>query len=587
MNNCKILLYILFPFLILCIQCRNKESEWKHVKNIDQYLVYRHFLKDNPGTGYKEEITQRIDTLKQAWHPEMQDVTSLSLIIDESFPEGYDFSIGRSQVKTVLKEIMNHADFDVIEESNKRTDAILKVTIVGKPRGAHYIGTKGIQYSGASIFGDLRLIKNEKEIARCGFMGKEGTPGTIYHTYENKTDAPFFPALSNSSIPFSLYRLINQVTNIPPNFLAYMFFGGRGYISGEGNLLYLATGPTLKVIDVETKKERWEFKTESNIRTKPIVTCNTVYFKTDTDIFALNKRDGSLRWKYFWIDYNRRLVTASSRIVCAVTDNGKLHVLDAETGVLKWDLELMPSERHKRFRPAISENTVCIGSLGSKGRWVYLFAFDAEDGTVKWKFRTSDDIRSVPVIDRNIVYFGCSDNYFYALNEKDGSLRWKYRTGGEIHSDPIIINNTVYIGSNDKCLYAFETDNGNLKWRYKTKGPVNVKPFVSNETVYLNASNTLYAINSNDGRLNWKFEDKDSKYFKIGPLAAGSTVYTGYAHLFALDAKGGLLKWKFNPYIGLASFDMVVFDQLLEPVICLYSWLGDAYFLSDEINKSK
>ncbi len=72
----KICIRVLCTFLfivILVLSCSKREMAWEDVKRINQYTIYTQFLKENPGTKYKEEIDQAIDSLKQKWYPEMQD----------------------------------------------------------------------------------------------------------------------------------------------------------------------------------------------------------------------------------------------------------------------------------------------------------------------------------------------------------------------------------------------------------------------------------------------------------------------------------------------------------------------------------
>ncbi len=61
-----------------------------------------------------------------------------------------------------------------------------------------------------------------------------------------------------------------------------------------------------------------------------------------------------------------------------------------------------------------------------------------------------------------IIYFGSHDNNLYAL-KPDGSLKWKFKTGNWIRSSPTIVEDgTLYIGSGDGNLYAINTSSKGL-----------------------------------------------------------------------------------------------------------------------------
>ncbi len=92
--------------------------------------------------------------------------------------------------------------------------------------------------------------------------------------------------------------------------------------------------------------------------------------------------------------------------------------------------------------------------------------------TVKWKFKTENNIYSSPAIGPDgTVYVGSYDKYLYAL-QSDGTLKWKFLTGNSIHSSPAIdTDGTIYVGSWDNYLYAF-SQSGILKWKFLTGGYV-------------------------------------------------------------------------------------------------------------------
>jgi len=51
---------------------------------------------------------------------------------------------------------------------------------------------------------------------------------------------------------------------------------------------------------------------------------------------------------------------------------------------------------------------------------------------VKWKFKTERVIEawfSSPTVSDDMVYFGSDDSYLYALNALNAELKWKFKTG--------------------------------------------------------------------------------------------------------------------------------------------------------------
>ncbi len=81
---------------------------------------------------------------------------------------------------------------------------------------------------------------------------------------------------------------------------------------------------------------------------------------------------------------------------------------------------------------------------------------------IQWKVSVKDPHSSAPrsgaspiVGADGTIYVGNSDGWLNAIAE-NGTLRWKYKTGGAIHSSPAIAaDGTLYVGSEDGFLYAF------------------------------------------------------------------------------------------------------------------------------------
>jgi outer membrane protein assembly factor BamB len=70
-----------------------------------------------------------------------------------------------------------------------------------------------------------------------------------------------------------------------------------------------------------------------------------------------------------------------------------------------------------------------------------------------WKFSTGGQMGS-PTVIGGVVYVGSYDNKIYAFNAKNGAVIWKYTTGGRVVSCPAVAGGVVYVGSDDSYLYA-------------------------------------------------------------------------------------------------------------------------------------
>jgi outer membrane protein assembly factor BamB len=227
-------------------------------------------------------------------------------------------------------------------------------------------------------------------------------------------------------------------------------------------------------------------------------------------------------------------------------------------------------------------------------------------GGTPWSFQTAKGIFSTPVIDdQGAIYFGSADHFFYAL-QPDGSLKWKFETSEVIDSaaaigqyDPRLGCSPITLISGDGRMLQLRSDRGadpdGLLWSYQAQ----LRPEVSfnrwfegnvavgfDGTLYAGCTNFLYYAIHPDGSLKWTyatgsnnwsqaaFADDGSIFWgsndtfirAVGPdgkerwrtrtlgfIAASAavgrdgTVYIGSfdSNLYALDPKTGRVRWKF------------------------------------------
>jgi len=190
---------------------------------------------------------------------------------------------------------------------------------------------------------------------------------------------------------------------------------------------------------------------------------------------------------------------------------------------------------------------------------------------VKWKFKTGGKILSSPAIAGGLIYIGSDDKNLYAVNLDTGKQVWKFTTKGGVHSSPAVADGTVFFASYDGWFYAVEASTGKLQWKFQTGGerkfeakgihgyqPHNQtipdswdlylsSPTVANGMVYFGSSDgNLYALDSRGGALKWKVTTQDIVH--SSPAIADGTVFIGSwdSYLYAVDAQTGAEKWRFK-----------------------------------------
>jgi len=292
----------------------------------------------------------------------------------------------------------------------------------------------------------------------------------------------------------------------------------------------------------QTGNPKWTFTVSTNPReiTPVIGSDGTIYISDQSGkIYAVNP-DGTSKWtfKLNAVIRGTPVIGTDGTLYYVCSSAGSLHAMNPD-GTLKW-------------QSADATGNLIYGSLavGVDGTLYAgsdkLYAFNPEDGTLKWSYPTGKIWYGSPAVSPDgTIYVGSVDANISAVNP-NGSLKWSYTTGGEIRGTPAIgTDGTIYIGNyGDKNVYAINPD-GTLKWSYNTVGTIRASPAIGADgTIYIGDKN-IYALNP-DGTLNWTYATKGA-IWGVPAIGADGTVYIGSQDkkIYALNPDG-TLKWSYN-----------------------------------------
>ena len=245
----------------------------------------------------------------------------------------------------------------------------------------------------------------------------------------------------------------------------------------------------------------WKYRTAfyQNNTASPIVAGATVYFTSQSSVYALNSETGELIWKY--------------------PEEGPIGTAGAAT---------------IKATPAYWDGTLFVGATDG-----VLYALNATDGVLLWQFDTLKSIRFAPIVVDGVVYVGSDDDRLYAIDGKTGKPAFApVRTGGDVIGSPAYSDNVLYVTSSDLQLYAITTTTGRVKYRYRTMNPNSYASVVATDRYnYIVGGNVLYAL-SRAGVERWKYSARNP--ITTTPLVTEDGVYFGDrgGRLYALDARG-------------------------------------------------
>ena len=290
-----------------------------------------------------------------------------------------------------------------------------------------------------------------------------------------------------------------------------LFGGGVAYDNGR---VYATNGAgDAAAIDAKTGALVWRVRPGGPLRGAPTVANDNVYVVSqDNQLFALNPRDGSLRW----------------------SGSGAVEI----AGILG------------ASSPAAAQGTVVAGFSSGE-----LNAYRYENGQNLWQdalARTSistsvtqlSDIDADPVIDSGRVYAVGQGGRMVAIELITGQRIWEINVAGI--STPWVAGDWIFVVTDEAQLLALSRTTGGIRWmtpltRYRDakdkKGRIDwVGPILAGDRLVLaNSAGQLVYVSPTDGRV---LTTQDTRMpVSLQPIVANNTLYV-------LHDNGQLTAWR-------------------------------------------
>ncbi len=240
-------------------------------------------------------------------------------------------------------------------------------------------------------------------------------------------------------------------------------------------------------------------------------------------------------------------ITTKSTVYIGSAD-GKLYAFDGDNGTLKWTYST--GGIIGTASPAYYNGTVFVGSGDG-----FLHAVDAITGVFKWKYDAHGNMgSSTPTLNNGILYFGSGSwpgvCYLTALNGTNGNRIWE-QTNASFFASPTFYNGIVYAGGING-LDGYSAVDGSHAILF-TNDISNGNPSVANNVLYAGIENAIVqSYNAATGAIKWTFTDATG-----GSATAGShsspTLYNGSVYnpsylryIYAIDSATGAFRWRFD-----------------------------------------
>ena len=189
----------------------------------------------------------------------------------------------------------------------------------------------------------------------------------------------------------------------------------------------------------------------------------------------------------------------------------------------------------------------------------------------KWTFKAAGPIVTTPAVAGDAVYVASLSGHLYAIDRAAGTEKWNFKSRMAIASSPSVDGDTVYFVSSAGSLAAIDATNGQPRWvyaveherRFEARGLHGYPPasqtvpdawdmWVSSPAVvdgrvfFGSGDGNVYAVDAKSGLLQWKFATGDVVHGS--PAVVGGVVYVGSydGKFYAIDAATGQQRWAFQ-----------------------------------------
>ena len=186
-------------------------------------------------------------------------------------------------------------------------------------------------------------------------------------------------------------------------------------------------------------------------------------------------------------------------------------------------------------------------------------------------------------------------------------VKWSFDTGGPVLASPVVAGDLVYIASASGALLAIDRHSGRELWKFVSRMPIASTPAVEGDTLYfVSSAGSLVALDAATGQLRWIFATEHERHFEArglhgygpagqtiadawdvytsSPAVADGKVYfgSGDGNVYAVDARSGVLQWKF-PMRGVVHASPTVVDG----TVYVGSFASDFHALDAATGQSK
>ena len=241
----------------------------------------------------------------------------------------------------------------------------------------------------------------------------------------------------------------------------------------------------------------------------------------------------------------------SSGILVAADYEGRLAVVDAESGRKNWELK---TKQSFSGGPGLDDEKIYMGTIDGR-----VIAYDRTAGAELWNAQVSSEVLAPPASADGIVAVRCIDGRVFGLDAVSGRRLWIYdhkvpllTLRGE--TDLLVRAGIVFVGYDDGSVVALRVSDGSVVWNQTIASPEGRTELdrladigqqmviVASDLIVSSYKSRIVSLAADSGRLLW-FKDISSAT-GVQVDRTSLAVSEKNDDLWMLDRRNGATLWK-------------------------------------------
>jgi outer membrane protein assembly factor BamB len=265
----------------------------------------------------------------------------------------------------------------------------------------------------------------------------------------------------------------------------------------DGKVFAARQNRTFYAFDANSGSQEWHFNTASTLQSSPIVVDGTVYFGSDNGIvYALDADSGKRRWTFKAQGPVKSSPSYAGGNLYFGDYDGNIYAVRASDGKQVWktDTTKLPPGGGGGF---FSSPAIAFGKLYEARDDGTVYALDL-NGKLAWHKGTGKPVYGSPAVANApgtppSVYIGGNSGKLFAYDADDGKVRWSFSVGGPIPGTAVVVNDLVFTSSfKDQRTFGVDVRTGKRRYEFPADG---YTPAITDgDRVYLVGFDAVYGL---------------------------------------------------------------------------------------------